>query len=77
MACGHQRPPGRSDPIAAAVRTPPDRCHVIVLDTNVPSEPLEQQPDTRILDWLASLADEAGVTSVSIGELLTGVRALR
>lgn len=50
---------------------------MIVLDTNVPSEPLEQQPDTRILDWLASLADEAGVTSVSIGELLTGVRALR
>ena len=49
---------------------------MIVLDTNVLSEPLKQQPDEHVLVWLASLDEEAGVTSVSVGELLTGVRAL-
>jgi predicted nucleic acid-binding protein len=33
-------------------------------------------PDERVLAWLASLEQEAGVTSISVGELLTGVRAL-
>jgi predicted nucleic acid-binding protein len=49
---------------------------MIVLDTNVLSEPLKQQPDPQVLAWLASADEEAGVTSVSVGELLTGVRAL-
>jgi toxin FitB len=49
---------------------------LIVRDTNVLSEPLEQQPDEHVLAWLASLEEEAGVTSISVGELLTGVRAL-
>jgi len=49
---------------------------MIVLDTNVLSEPLKQQPEERVLAWLASLEEEAGVTSISVGELLTGVRAL-
>jgi toxin FitB len=49
---------------------------MIVLDTNVLSEPLKQQPDEHVLAWLSSLDEEAGVTSVSVGELLTGVRAL-
>ena len=49
---------------------------MIVLDTNVLSEPLKQQPDEHVLAWLSSLDEEAGVTAVSVGELLTGVRAL-
>jgi len=49
---------------------------MIVLDTNVLSEPLKQQPDPHVLAWLASADEEAGVTSISVGELLTGVRAL-
>ncbi len=49
---------------------------MIVLDTNVLSEPLKQRPDQHVLAWLTSLDDEVGVTSISVGELLTGVRAL-
>jgi toxin FitB len=49
---------------------------MIVLDTNVLSEPLKLRPDERVLAWLASLDEEAGVTAISVGELLTGVRAL-
>lgn len=49
---------------------------MIVLDTNVLSEPLKIGPDEHVLAWLGSLDEVAGVTSVSVGELLTGVRAL-
>jgi toxin FitB len=49
---------------------------MIVLDTNVLSEPLKQRPDGQVLAWLTSLDEEAGLTSISVGELLTGVRAL-
>jgi toxin FitB len=49
---------------------------MIVLDTNVLSEPLKLRPDERVLAWLASLEEEAAVTSISVGELLTGVRGL-
>ena len=49
---------------------------MIVLDTNVLSEPLKLRPDEHVLAWLGSLDEVAGVTSVSVGELLTGVRAL-
>jgi toxin FitB len=49
---------------------------MIVLDTNVLSEPLKTRPDERVLTWLSSLDDVAAVTAVSVGELLTGVRAL-
>ncbi len=49
---------------------------MIVLDTNVLSEPLKARPDERVLSWLGSLHEASGVTSVSVGELLTGVRAL-
>lgn len=49
---------------------------MIALDTNVLSEPLKQRPDERVLDWLEGLEDEAVVTAVTVGELLTGVRAL-
>ena len=49
---------------------------MIVLDTNVLSEPLKQRPDEHVLAWFASLDEEACVTAISVGELLTGVRAL-
>ena len=49
---------------------------MIVLDTNVLSEPLKHRPDEHVLAWFASLDEETGVTAVSVGELLTGVRAL-
>jgi toxin FitB len=49
---------------------------MIVLDTNVLSEPLKTEPDEHVLSWLSTLDEVAAVTSVSVGELLTGVRAL-
>ncbi len=49
---------------------------MIVLDTNVLSEPLKQEPEQQVLAWLTSVDEEVGVTSISVGELLTGVRAL-
>lgn len=49
---------------------------MIVLDTNVLSEPLQRRTDEHVLAWFASLEEEAGVTAVSVGELLTGVRVL-
>lgn len=49
---------------------------MIVLDTNVLSEPLKQEPEQHVLAWLTSTDEEVGVTSISVGELLTGVRAL-
>jgi predicted nucleic acid-binding protein len=49
---------------------------MIVLDTDVLSEPLRRRPDAHVLTWLTSLDEETGVSAVSVGELLTGVRAL-
>lgn len=49
---------------------------MIVLDTNVVSEPLRSQPDPAVLEWFASIGDEVATTSITIGELLTGVRLL-
>jgi predicted nucleic acid-binding protein len=49
---------------------------MIVLDTNVLSEPLRLQPDERVLAWLATLEEETAMTSVGVGELLVGARAL-
>lgn len=48
---------------------------MIVLDTDVLSEPLKQDPDTRVLAWLAQVADGA-VTTVSVGALLYGAQRL-
>lgn len=49
---------------------------MIVLDTNVLSEPLRADPDSRLLRWLDELRDPVAVTSISVGEILSGVRAL-
>jgi toxin FitB len=50
---------------------------LIVLDTNVLSEPMRSQPDTRVGAWMRSeVFVDARVTAVSVGELLTGIGML-
>jgi predicted nucleic acid-binding protein len=49
---------------------------VIVLDTNVLSEPLKHEPDQRVITWLESVDEALAVTAVSMGELLVGARRL-
>ena len=49
---------------------------MIVLDTDVLSEPIRRRPDARVLAWLTGLEEESAVTAVSVGELLTGIHAL-
>jgi len=49
---------------------------VIILDTNVLSEPLKARPDERVTRWLRSAPDRFGVTSITIGELLVGASRL-
>jgi predicted nucleic acid-binding protein len=49
---------------------------VIVLDTNVLSEPLRERPDDGVLAWLSSVDSDVTATAVSIGELLVGARRL-
>lgn len=48
---------------------------MIVLDTNVISEPLKAEPNVGVLGWLEMQRDVA-VTAVTVGELLVGVRSL-
>ena len=49
---------------------------MIVIDTNVLSEPLRTRPEPRVLAWLSTVSGEVGFTSISVGEILTGVRRL-
>ncbi len=49
---------------------------VIVLDTNVISELLRPSPDVRVVAWVESLTGSVAVTTVTIAELLAGVRML-
>jgi predicted nucleic acid-binding protein len=49
---------------------------MIVLDTNVLSEPLRPRPDERVLARVAAQADHLAVTAITIGELLTGILLL-
>lgn len=50
---------------------------MIVLDTNVVSEPLRPRPDPAVLAWLDAQAHETlFITSVTLAELLSGVEAL-
>jgi predicted nucleic acid-binding protein len=49
---------------------------VIVLDTNVVSEPIKPKPDARVLNWIAQRPESLAVTTVTVGELLTGARLL-
>lgn len=49
---------------------------MIVLDTNVMSEPLKRQPDGRVMAWFEGLETSTAITAITVGELLTGVRSL-
>ena len=49
---------------------------MIILDTNVLSEPMRAFPDERMLDWLETQKEPLALTTISVGELLTGVRLL-
>jgi predicted nucleic acid-binding protein len=49
---------------------------VIVLDTNIISETVRAQPSPTVMQWLTSSNEPFAITTVTIGELLTGVRLL-
>lgn len=50
---------------------------MILLDTNVVSEPLRPRPDARALDWLdAQAAETLYLSAVSLSELLLGIENL-
>ena len=50
---------------------------MIILDTNVVSEPLKPAPAQTVLDWLDRQAPETlYLTAVSLAELLAGIEAL-
>jgi predicted nucleic acid-binding protein len=49
---------------------------LIVLDTDVVSEPLKERPDERVMSWLATTGDRLAVTAITVGELLVGARRL-
>jgi hypothetical protein len=47
---------------------------MILLDTNVVSEPVRQHPDRRVLDWLDAQAIESlYLSTISLAELLLGI----
>lgn len=48
---------------------------MIVLDTNVLSEPLRPRPEEAVIAWMATLTD-AAVTAISVAELLVGAKRL-
>jgi hypothetical protein len=50
---------------------------VILLDTNVVSEPMRPQPDQKVLAWLdAQAAESLYLSTVSFAELLLGIVSL-
>lgn len=50
---------------------------MIILDTNVVSEPMKPGGDPRVRDWLdEQIAETLYITSISISELLLGVELL-
>ncbi len=50
---------------------------MIVLDTNVVSEPMRVQPDPAVTQWLdAQAAETLFVTALNIAELMVGIRLL-
>jgi predicted nucleic acid-binding protein len=48
---------------------------VIILDTNVLSEPLRTDPEIAVVAWMKTQTD-AAVTAISVAELLVGARRL-
>lgn len=49
---------------------------MIVLDTNVISEIFRPAPAPRVVEWLGSLTGDVAITSITLAELLAGVRRL-
>jgi len=49
---------------------------MIVLDTNVLSEPMHAAPSLGVLNWLDIQPDQMALTAISVGELLTGISQL-
>jgi hypothetical protein len=50
---------------------------VIILDTNVLSEPLRPSPDKRVVEWLdAQIAETLFLTTVTLAEVRYGIAAL-
>ena len=50
---------------------------MILLDTNVVSEPMRSKPDRNVLAWLdAQAAESLYLTTVSLAELLLGIASL-
>ena len=50
---------------------------MILLDTNVVSEPMRQRPDRRVLNWLDAQAIETlFLSTISLSELLLGIESL-
>lgn len=50
---------------------------MIILDTNVVSEPLKPAPDTAVLAWLNAQAPRSlFITSISLAELFAGIENL-
>ena len=50
---------------------------MIILDTNVVSEPLRPEPEPAVLDWLDAQAPETlYLTTVSLAELLAGIETM-
>jgi predicted nucleic acid-binding protein len=50
---------------------------MILLDTNVVSEPLKQRPDPQVVDWLDAQAVETlFLSTISLSELLLGIDSL-
>ncbi|GAA1351736.1 type II toxin-antitoxin system VapC family toxin [Falsarthrobacter nasiphocae] len=49
---------------------------MIILDTNVISEVFRPAPDPHVVEWMSSLTDDVAITSVTLAELLAGVRRL-
>jgi hypothetical protein len=50
---------------------------MILLDTNVVSEPMRQRPDRRVQDWLDAQAIETlYLSTISLSELLLGIESL-
>ena len=49
---------------------------MIALDTNVISELMRPRPDERVLAWIETTTEEIAITSVTLAELLAGLRRL-
>ncbi|MDR3070644.1 MAG: type II toxin-antitoxin system VapC family toxin [Propionibacteriaceae bacterium] len=49
---------------------------MIILDTNTVSEISARNPDTQVVEWLASLQSGTALTSITVAELYFGVEIL-